>query len=238
MWRGPAPGRMTASPPSTWRKRFCRRCRGGRRTRGRRRGQRRARSGWKDPQRCSAHAAPPDAQHSVQCPCAAPLPSPSECSIRLDRQHREIAAAVVGDEYDFPAAIHAHVARQASFRRLLIESRQRAGITRDRKGAHARRSLCRCTSRLHSPRRERGRWDGARETMGSRRRSPSRLVAVSRSAGPCGRDRCPQTCRLRYTSRRREDHRPASTRLHPENFRGTYKPDKTGSRCSEEVSSR
>ena len=43
-----------------------------------------------------------------------------ECSIRLDRQHRDIAADVVGDEHDATAAVHAHVTRRATSGWLLV----------------------------------------------------------------------------------------------------------------------
>jgi len=46
-----------------------------------------------------------------------------ECAIRLDRQQRDVAAGVVGDEQGAPAPVHAHVAGRAapdgcSFRRV------------------------------------------------------------------------------------------------------------------------
>src|SRR5256885_2959999 len=59
-----------------------------------------------------------------------------EGSIRPDREQRDTSSAVVGYEHDGPAAVHAHVARRTTFRRLLVQSRERAAILGDREGAH------------------------------------------------------------------------------------------------------
>ena len=59
-----------------------------------------------------------------------------ECSIRPQREHRDIAADVVGYEHHSPAAVHAHVARRTTFRRLLVQWGERAGILGDRERGH------------------------------------------------------------------------------------------------------
>src|SRR2546426_7137222 len=44
-----------------------------------------------------------------------------ECCIRPEREHSDIATDVVGYEHHSPAAVHAHVARRTTFRRLLVQ---------------------------------------------------------------------------------------------------------------------
>src|SRR5205823_10768946 len=59
-----------------------------------------------------------------------------ECTIRLNRQQRDAAPGVVGDERNAAAPVQAHVARRTTFRRLLVQPGERAGIPGDREGAH------------------------------------------------------------------------------------------------------
>src|SRR6266536_5034784 len=58
-----------------------------------------------------------------------------EGTIRPDPEQRD-ASSVVGYEHHGPAAVHAHVARRTTFRRLLVQSGERAAILGDREGAH------------------------------------------------------------------------------------------------------
>ena len=59
-----------------------------------------------------------------------------ESAVRLNRQQRDVAPGVVGHEHDAAAAIYAQVARRAALGRLLVQSGERAGVSRDREGAH------------------------------------------------------------------------------------------------------
>src|SRR6266566_3885848 len=59
-----------------------------------------------------------------------------ECSILLDREHRDTSTDIVGDEHHSSAAIHTYVAGRPTFRRLLVQSGERAAISGDREGAH------------------------------------------------------------------------------------------------------
>src|SRR5213082_1020927 len=59
-----------------------------------------------------------------------------EGAIRPDREQRDTSSAVVGYEHHAPAAVHAHVARRTTLRRLLVQSGERTAIPGDREGAH------------------------------------------------------------------------------------------------------
>src|SRR2546426_6861762 len=59
-----------------------------------------------------------------------------ECTIRLDRQQRDAAPGVVGDEKGAATPVHAHVAGFATSRRLLVQPSEHAGSSLYRKGAH------------------------------------------------------------------------------------------------------
>src|SRR6266513_1103912 len=59
-----------------------------------------------------------------------------EGAIRPDLEQRDTSSAVVGYEHHAPAAVHAHVARRTTLRRLLVQSGERAAILGDREGAH------------------------------------------------------------------------------------------------------
>src|SRR5205823_3693867 len=59
-----------------------------------------------------------------------------ERAISLNREQRDTAPVVIGDEHDSASAVHAHEARSSTARRLIAESSERAGVARDREGAH------------------------------------------------------------------------------------------------------
>ena len=66
-----------------------------------------------------------------------------ELAVRLDRQHRDRPAAVVGDQRVLPCRMNAHVGRPRPFRADGVEQRQSAGCAIDCVDAHRFRSRCR-----------------------------------------------------------------------------------------------
>ncbi len=59
-----------------------------------------------------------------------------ERAIRLERQQRDAAPTVVGDQQGAATPVHADVAGRATSRRLLVQPGERAGAALDRERAH------------------------------------------------------------------------------------------------------
>ena len=59
-----------------------------------------------------------------------------ERSVGLDREQRDAATVVVGDEHHSAATVNAHEARRSTARLLRVESSELPGVARDPEGAH------------------------------------------------------------------------------------------------------